>query len=135
VTGAGSNDPYFHGPAARAAWRVAAVNLGFSGNIVPVENSGGPGTRDSHWRESVARNELMTGFLNNGDNPLSIFTIASLRDMGYVVNDAVADEFALLPLLRAAPGAGLEIREAPLADNILVIRRGRILRSIPRTRF
>jgi glutamine synthetase len=26
---------------------------------VPVENSGGPGTRDGHWRESVFSNELM----------------------------------------------------------------------------
>ena len=111
------------------------MNLGFSGNFVPVENIGGSGTRDSHWRESLVRNELMTGFLNSGDNPLSIFTIGSLRDMGYVVNDAVADEFALLPLLRAAPGAGFEIREAPLADNILVIRRGRVVRSIPRRLF
>lgn len=135
VTGEGSSDPYFTGPAARAAWRVAAVNITFGGNIVPVENTGGPGTRDSHWRESIARNELMTGFLNPGANPLSAFTIGSLRDMSYVVNDAVADEFQLLPLLRAAPGAGVELREAPLADNILVIRRGRVLRTIARSPF
>ncbi len=135
LVGQGSSDPYFLGPAARAAWRVAAANITFGGNIVPVENSGGPGTRDSHWRESIARSELMTGFLNSGFNPLSAFTIGSLRDMGYVVNDAVADEFQLLPLLRAAPGTGLLLREVPLADDILVIRRGRIVRSLARVRF
>src|SRR6188472_3742327 len=30
---------------------------------VPVENTGGPGTADGHWRESVFRNELMSGFI------------------------------------------------------------------------
>jgi hypothetical protein len=135
LVGGGSSDPYFIGPAARAAWRVAAANITFGGNIVPVENVGGPGTRDAHWRESIARNELMTGFLNQGLNPLSTFTIGSLRDMGYVVNDAVADEFQLLPLLRAAPGAEVELREVPLADDILVIKRGRVIRSLPRRPF
>jgi hypothetical protein len=135
LSGAGSNDPHFTGSAARAAWRVAAANLGYSGNIVPVENSGGSGTRDSHWRESLALNELMTGFLDDGANPLSVFTIGSLRDMGYVVNDAVADPFQLNPLLRATPGAGIELREVPLSGDILVVRGGRVIRTIPRTRF
>jgi hypothetical protein len=135
LIGGGGSDPYFNGSAARAAWRVTATHLGFAGNIVPVENSGGPGTRDSHWRESLAANELMTGFLNNGINPLSVFTIGSLRDMGYVVNDAVADPLDLFPSLRAAPAATVELREVPLAGDILVVRRGRFVRSIPRTRF
>lgn len=135
LSGGGGSDPYFIGPSARAAWRVAAANITYTGNIVPVENSGAPGTRDSHWRESIARNELMTGFLNNGANPLSAFTIASLRDMGYVVNDAVADEYSVLPLLRAAPEAATPLREVPLGGDIRVIRRGRVLYSIPRTPF
>jgi hypothetical protein len=29
---------------------------------VPVENSGGSGTRDAHWRESEFGNEVMTGY-------------------------------------------------------------------------
>ena len=135
LVGGGGSDPYFSGSAARGAWRVTAANLNFTGNIVPVENSGGPGTRDSHWRESVANNELMTGFLNNGLNPLSVFTIGSLRDMGYVVNDAVADPLELFPLLRAGPAATVQLREAPLPGDILVVRRGRVVRSIPRAPF
>ena len=135
LVGAGGNDPHFTGSAARAAWRVTAANLGFNGNIVPVENSGGSGTRDSHWREALALNELMTGFLDNGANPLSVFTIGSLRDMGYVVNDAVADPFELNPLLRAASGTAVELKEVPLSGDILVVRRGKLVRTIPRTRF
>ncbi|HLL82553.1 MAG TPA: leishmanolysin-related zinc metalloendopeptidase, partial [Longimicrobium sp.] len=48
------------------------------GAKVPVENTGGAGTQNGHWRESVLRNELMTGFLNAGPNPLSVLTVRSL---------------------------------------------------------
>jgi hypothetical protein len=43
---------------------------------VPVENSGGAGTRDSHWRDSIFVAEMMTGFVNVGGNPMSRMTIA-----------------------------------------------------------
>jgi hypothetical protein len=58
-----------------------------------VEREGGPGTREGHWRESSFGNELMTGFLNPGETPLSRLTIAALRDMGYEVNMDAADAF------------------------------------------
>jgi hypothetical protein len=61
---------------------------------VPVEGSqGSEGTINSHWRESTFGNELMTGFLNSGTNPLSIMSIRSLEDLGYTVNSAVADAY------------------------------------------
>ena len=50
---------------------------------LPIENIGGPGTAGGHWRESLLRNELMTGFLNLGENPLSRITAGSMRDLGY----------------------------------------------------
>ncbi len=62
---------------------------------VPVANTGGPGTREGHWRESVFGNELMTGFLDGGINPLSRVTVGALEDMGYEVNYDAADEFRL----------------------------------------
>ena len=63
---------------------------------VPVEGvQGGPGTIDSHWRESTFVNELMTGFLNTGTNPLSVMTIRSLEDLNYTVNPAAADPYTL----------------------------------------
>jgi hypothetical protein len=61
---------------------------------VPVEGSqGSEGTINSHWRESTFGNELMTGFLNSGTNPLSAMSIRSLEDLGYAVNPAVADAY------------------------------------------
>lgn len=90
LLGAGTSNPSFTGVNARREWRT----LGGTGNV-PVENTGGPGTRDSHWREATFDNELMTGFLNNGTNPLSRVTIGSLRDLGYFVNYSVADPYQL----------------------------------------
>ena len=40
--------------------------------------TGGAGTRDGHWRESVLANELMTGWINAGSNPLSVLSVRSL---------------------------------------------------------
>lgn len=61
---------------------------------VPVEGSqGSEGTVNSHWRESTFGNELMTGFINGGTNPLSVMSIRSLEDLGYTVNPAVADAY------------------------------------------
>lgn len=69
---------------------------------VPVENKGGPGTRDGHWRESVFGNEIMTGFLSGVTQPFSRMTIASLADLRYKVNLAAADPFILPTSLQLA---------------------------------
>ena len=93
LTGAGTSNPRFTGPQATAEYNAIS-----SGNAtsVPVENGGGPGTRDAHWRESVFTNELMTGYVGPGrDLPLSRVTIASLADLGYQVNLGAADPFRL----------------------------------------
>jgi hypothetical protein len=90
LSGAGTSNPRFTGANARREWRT----LGGTGSV-PVENTGGPGTRDSHWRESIFGKELMTGFLNSGTNPLSRLTIASLRDLGYGVSYATANPYQL----------------------------------------
>jgi hypothetical protein len=61
---------------------------------VPVEgDQGGDGTINSHWRETTFGNELMTGFLNRGTNPLSVMTVRSIDDLGYVTNPAAADAY------------------------------------------
>ena len=73
---------------------------------VPVENTGGPGTADGHWRESVFRNELMSGFIAAPNNPLSRLTVASLLDMGYEVDLSKAEPYKL-PDLLAVAAAGL----------------------------
>ncbi len=102
LSGAGGTDPFFLGVGARA--QFAALNtVTYSGTPVPVENTGGGGTRDAHWRESILRTELMTGFLNRGSNPLSRISVASLQDMGYTVNLAAADGFSLTASLYRFP--------------------------------
>lgn len=93
-------DTHFTGPGA-----VAAFN-GLPGgpwnppppafSVVPVENTqGGPGTRDGHWRESTFVNELMTGFIFSGTNPLSVVTLSQFIDLGYQVNLQAADAYSL----------------------------------------
>jgi hypothetical protein len=94
-------DPHFTGAQARAEFDALGGDA-YEGNKVPVENTGGQGTADGHWRESVFGNELMTGFINEGENPLSRVTLASLADQGYVVNISGADPYTLLLALRAA---------------------------------
>src|SRR5262249_24095573 len=58
---------------------------------------------DSHWRESILANELMTGWAGPGVNlPLSRITVASLADLGYVVNMNAADSFTPTASSRSA---------------------------------
>jgi hypothetical protein len=66
---------------------VEAYNdiFGVNESSIALENTGGPGTYGSHWNEDVFGNELMTGYLNSGDNPMSYMTVASLEDIGYEV--------------------------------------------------
>ena len=101
LVGAGSADPRFNGPLATAEYNIRFNNMDPD---IPVANTGGPGTRDSHWRESVFQNELMTGFLNAGvPNPISIMTIQSMADLGYVVDNTVADPFIVASPLATQP--------------------------------
>ena len=98
LTGRGSSNPFFTGAVARDAF--ALTGSPYAGTPVPVENSGGNGTRDSHWRRTVFNTELMQGFAAV-NMPMSRVTIGSLADLGYSVNLAAADAFSLLPALRA----------------------------------
>lgn len=72
--------------------RLAFERLGGVGSV-PVEDEGGPGTQCGHWDEETFGNELMTGTINVGDNPLSEMTIASLIDLGLTVDLAEAEDY------------------------------------------
>jgi hypothetical protein len=102
-------NPYFAGRKANVFWNAE----GGTGEL-PVENMFGPGTRLSHWRESVLDNELMTGFLNLGENPLSRITAGSMRDLGY--GAASVGESYDLP--RGAPGVDVDGDEPGAGLNI-----------------
>jgi hypothetical protein len=93
-------DTYFSGPNAIAGFDAIGGTTYTGGQKVPVENTGGQGTWNSHWRETVLKNELMTGYINNGSNPLSQLTVRSLQDLGYIVNVAAADPLFLTLTLR-----------------------------------
>ncbi len=103
-------DTYFNGPKAIEAFDALGGTSYTGGAKVPVENAvGGEGTQDSHWRESVFDEELMTGFVNSGvANPLSRLSVASLWDLGYAVNldgsDAYTQTFTAPPLAAADSG-------------------------------
>lgn len=95
--GVGNEDTHFTGPAAVAAFDSVGGVAYAEGAKVPVENLGGEGTWNGHWRESVFRHELMTGFIDGGvHNPLSLVTVAALEDMGYEqVDRNVAEEYRI----------------------------------------
>ena len=121
---AGAN-PTFRGPGAMTEYRTLRGSGGRR-RAVPVENTGGPGTADGHWRETVFRNELMSGFIDEPGNPLSRVTAASLGDLGYEVDIDAAEPYALPDLLRLAEMGALVAHTAP-------IDHGQVLPVIPQT--
>jgi len=52
---------------------------------VPVEQDGGSGTAGAHWDEETFHNELMTGYINAGENYFTAMSAASFADLGYVI--------------------------------------------------
>jgi hypothetical protein len=118
LVGAGGFDPFFDGLAAITAFNALGGEVR-TGSKVPVENTGGIGTRDAHWRESVHNAELMTGWIEGGGapNPLSAITIGSLADMGFVVDMTAADPYLLFNPLgmpgQNPTGRRIEVRELP----------------------
>ena len=126
----GGTDPHFTGAQATAAFD-AVGGITYTATLkVPVEKTGGAGTADSHWRETVFHQELMTGFVQSGVNPLSRVSVASMGDLGYSVNLAGADPYTLAPGLRAFSGG----RSFELQHDLLRIPRravdaaGRVIR-------
>jgi hypothetical protein len=113
LSGGGTSNPIFTGANATAQYNQI---FGTSAPGVPVENMGGGGTADAHWRESILVNELMTGYLNNGANPLSKITIGSLADLGYTVNYAAADPYS--------KPSGVIAASRPIGVNSAALRAG-----------
>ena len=104
----------FNGAAAVAAYQDI---FSTSATLVPIEQEGGAGTAGGHWDEDVFDNELMTGFIEPGGNPLSVITVGAFDDMGYTVDYAAADAYAppaaVAPAGAQAAGAAAAIRRLP----------------------
>jgi predicted Zn-dependent protease len=91
VEGQGTQTPLYVGPAGEAEYgRLLGLD---EPAAAPLESGGGPLTREIHWSEAVLENELMTGVLAAGPNPLSQLTAASLDDLGYAVDYEGAEAF------------------------------------------
>jgi len=97
-----ATNPLYVGANALREYRTLAANATATG--VPVENTGGAGTAGVHWRESVFKTELMTGYVEQPGvaMPISRMTVGGLQDLGYMVNYAAADPYVLPAITSAA---------------------------------
>jgi hypothetical protein len=118
LNGAGTTDPRFTGTQATAEYKMLGGTG--SGAGVPVENTGGPGTADSHWRETIFRNELMSGFISGTGNPISRMTVGSLADLGYQVDLDAAEPYQLPNLLQLAEEGLLVAHLAPIDAGVML---------------
>ena len=124
LAGAGTVNPTFTGTNAKKEYGVLK---GTGPRVVPVENTGGPGTQDSHWRESVFKNELMSGFIAAPNNPLSKLTVASLKDLGYVVDLTKAEPYSLPNLMALAESGASLVRDEEQRARALPILAPKVL--------
>jgi len=118
--------PFFTGPLAKIACVNEHAGAAVCGAAVPIEDclnltgSCGAGTINSHWKESVFRTELMTGFISQTGNPFSRMTIQSLADMGYLVNTGAEDPYSVPApaLMSSIPAFSIQMPEphGPLAE-------------------
>lgn len=116
-SGSGGVDPHFTGPLAVAAFD-AMGGTGYAGAKVPVEDTGGSGTADAHWRESIFDREVMTGWIDAGSNPLSSVTVSSLADHGYTTDPASADPLSLSFSASIVPRPGSSPSALLLVDDL-----------------
>jgi hypothetical protein len=119
LEGAGTTNPTFIGQSAITEYnRLRGTDSDLT--PVPVENQGGIGTRDGHWREVIFVNELMSGYINQTGNPISRMTVGSLQDLGYVVDMDAAEPYNLPNLLMLAEQGPLVTHEAPIDMGIIL---------------
>lgn len=91
-----ARDTHFTGEKAIAAFDAIGGNA-YADAKVPVENIGGQGTANGHWREQVMGNEMMTSYMTNLEAVLSTVTLAALEDMGYEVDYSKAGGYEWPP--------------------------------------
>jgi len=138
-SGTPTSKPYFTGGSARQAFRSAlGTGVAWSDSMVPLEGSGAcfDGTRDAHPSEAIFKNELMTGYIDQFSNPLSVVSASILRDLGMTVNDLATDDYTVpfgLPAARMTAAQGTKLNEMAVDEPIRMLdRRGRTTRIVER---
>ena len=109
----GSERPIYVGPVGSAGVREFNKIANITALGVPIEDDGGPGTALGHLEEGHETisipladgsyimtetgmgNEIMTGWIDSGDMPISKITVGMLEDIGWSVNYNAADPFTL----------------------------------------
>ena len=132
--GVGAIDAHFVGPEAIAAFDATGGTDYTGGAKVPVENLGGAGSANLHWRGSVLRGELMRPLNRVGSREtLSAITIRSLADLGYTVDASLAEPYTL-PGVGAAdekPGRVVDLSDDVLRGPVQVVdTEGRVVRVL-----
>ena len=130
IDGAGGDDPRYTGEEGVAEYQARTGAT----DSIPVENEGGEGSRDAHWRESVFGDELMTSSIAQPgtDNPFSSMTIASMADLGYEVDLSAADPGTLALRAPGEPEPGTNLgRDIVGVGPIVVFGDDAGLRVIP----
>jgi hypothetical protein len=108
-----ANDPRYVGVNGNEGYKA----IGGLRSTIPISNTGGGGTADSHWRESTFADELMSGYAT-GAMPASIMTIKTLKDLGYSVDESKAEAYTV-PLSNASAIKGAKA-PVSLGDDIMV---------------
>lgn len=114
LAGGRTDNPRYTGSFGISACGLAG-GTGACGGGVAVEGLPfASGTADSHWRESVFDNELMTGFVETRgiSMPFSAITIQSLADAGYSVNLFAGEQY-LVPFSAGVSIPGNQSRSIP----------------------
>lgn len=97
LSAGGTADPHISGQAAREEF--AKHGAWYTGSRVPLEDSGGDGPNDPHWRFMVFGDEVMSSSIITGyRSPLSVITLGLFQDLGYEVDYSVADPYEVRPL-------------------------------------
>lgn len=109
LTGFNTSSVAYVGPGGIAGCR-AVGGLRTCASSVPVQNIGGSGEANSHWRDAVFGEELMTAAFK-ARPVLSVMTIRSLEDLGYVVNPLAADPYTI-PADNPGARAAIRVRDA-----------------------
>ncbi len=99
AAGLGTETPRYTGANGVAQYKT----FGGCCDEIDLEETGGPGTADSHWDELTHGTELMTPQIAASNNPLSVMTLGALMDIGYTVDLEAASPYTCPGACSAPP--------------------------------